>query len=268
MPAKNTSQITEDEINQLKEYRDEVNSFLNGVKVTRKDSLYSPEELKALREDEKSRYWGKARILIGWAKFTPIRSIIGRCWPSELRIIEEIRDEIEADTEDPKRNWVWVGRQRIIPFFNVAQGFLKLIQRLDYIINALAERGGAERIRDDQSGQAQQPGSEELTEPPGAEQPKSKLAVTKDEVNLVVTLDDFMRDYCELKGHDIVSKRELINKMNRLGKIALPARPPSAVEWKSGRKFVFYVHDLEAKWETYRKVMPTLPRLKARKSAT
>jgi len=113
-----------------------------------------------------------------------------------------------------------------------------------------------------------QPGSEKLTELAGAEQPKSKLAVTKDEVNLVVTLDDFMRDYCDLKGHDIASKRELICKMNRQRRITLPPRPQGAGEWKSGQRFVFYAHDLAANWDAYRKVMPTLPLLKARKSAT
>jgi len=145
MPANSISGITQDEINQLKEYRDEVNVFLNGVKVTRRESLYTSEELIVLRGWERDKYWRKARILIGWEKFTPIRSIVGRCWPGELPIIEEVKNEIEADTKDLDGNWMQVHEGRLIPTFAASHGFEKLIKRLEYIINTLAAQTEADR---------------------------------------------------------------------------------------------------------------------------
>ncbi|MCJ7634232.1 hypothetical protein MUP77_17815 [Candidatus Bathyarchaeota archaeon] len=147
MPTNNTSQITEDEINQLKKYRDEVNVFLNGVKVTRKDSLYTPEALRAVREDEKLTYWRKARSLLNWPKRRFIRRIIGPFWSSEQQNIEEAWREIETATEDRNRNWIELHEGRLHPTFAASDGFVKLSESLDYIIGKLAEQTGGDKGR-------------------------------------------------------------------------------------------------------------------------
>ena len=84
-----------------------------------------------------------------------------------------------------------------------------------------------------------------------------------DDKDVPISLNDFMEKYCELQGCDIPSKCELLYKQDRLGNIKLPRL---ARDWKSGQKKLFYAKELSTNWERYRKVMPTLPPLKAQKS--
>jgi hypothetical protein len=96
-----------------------------------------------------------------------------------------------------------------------------------------------------------------------AEEKPLNVSVTPP-ADTVTILDDFMRNHCELQSHDIESKRELIYKQSRKGKITLPA---TATEWRPGQRKAFFVKDLLSKWEQYRIIIPTLPPLKVQKSA-
>lgn len=85
---------------------------------------------------------------------------------------------------------------------------------------------------------------------------KSKKQVTK--------LDDFMRNYCGLSKYpDVISKRKLIYKYASMKRITLP---PLAKSHIKGQAYYFWDDDLKSKWPTYRKIMPTLPPLKAENS--
>jgi len=177
MATNDRSQITEDEINQLKKFRGKVKDFLNGVerwlpednpdktpeqlaalremeKYPRKDSLYTPKELTAILKEDKFRCWHKTQILFSEKNFKSIKRIIEPRW-TEWSIFKKAWDEIgaiiergpETNSFEPDTN----GRFR--PGCAASERFLSLIESLDYTINKLAERERVERIRDDQCGQ-------------------------------------------------------------------------------------------------------------------
>ena len=80
----------------------------------------------------------------------------------------------------------------------------------------------------------------------------------KEDTEQVTTLIDFMKNQCDLQGHDVASKQALIYKK---------IKPKTTVKWNSGERKVFSIKYLIANWEQWRVIMPTLPPLKARKSA-
>jgi hypothetical protein len=76
----------------------------------------------------------------------------------------------------------------------------------------------------------------------------------------IETLYKFMEKYCDLSGKPILdSKCEILYRRHREHKITLPKEA-----YKSGPKQTkyYYVDDLKENWESYEKIIPTLPPLK------
>jgi hypothetical protein len=128
MDTNNISQVTQDEINQLKRYRDEFVDFVNGMDYC--------------KPDDKFAYSHKANILFGWhlnwSKFTLIKSVIGRIWPHELKIIDEIQEKIEYNIIH-FNGGVVIDKGRLRPNDEVSECSLTLIEKLNRIIE-LAEQ--------------------------------------------------------------------------------------------------------------------------------
>jgi hypothetical protein len=169
MTANNISRITQDEINQLKKFRGKVEDVLDGVerwlpednphrtpeelaalremeKYPRKDSLYTPKELTAVLKEDKVRCWSKAEILFSKSNFNSIRRITEPRWPTDWSIFKEAWDEIDAIFErGPNTNSFerdTSGRFR--PGCAASEGFVRLIESLNYIIGKLTEQKASE----------------------------------------------------------------------------------------------------------------------------
>jgi hypothetical protein len=77
-----------------------------------------------------------------------------------------------------------------------------------------------------------------------------------------MTLKDFIKTYCDVpEGVDTQSKANWLHERNRKrpDEISLP-KPVN--NWKQGQSKRYHPSDLIENWEAYRRVMPTLPRLK------
>jgi len=85
---------------------------------------------------------------------------------------------------------------------------------------------------------------------------------TKSDKRQTITLQQFFNDYCDLsKRPDITSKREMLLREDREGRIKLPLVGKKK-NYRKGQTYLFCLDSLLENWTTYRKKLTTLPPLK------
>jgi hypothetical protein len=155
--------ITQDEISLFKAYRDDVKGFLNGAEIPA--YLFGPDDsgnnAKILGQD-KYEYLCKARELVGERMFTPIERVIHKfLLPGAVERLQKRLNEIKADLKG--LDWIQVEptnryERRLVPNFGETQGFQKLIDELEYVINE-AEKAAGQKLTEGSGGKADLPNS-------------------------------------------------------------------------------------------------------------
>lgn len=77
-----------------------------------------------------------------------------------------------------------------------------------------------------------------------------------------ITIKDFINKYCDLSEKpDIISKREMLLREDRQGRITLPV-VGSKDSYRQGQTYLYYLNRLLNEWSNYRMTLTTLPPLK------
>jgi len=75
----------------------------------------------------------------------------------------------------------------------------------------------------------------------------------------MVTLIQFMEDYCQSQSHSLLqSRKKSLQKAHQGGKLQLPE---SSIPWQRGQSKHYYTDKLTELWDQYCKILPNLPQL-------
>lgn len=79
----------------------------------------------------------------------------------------------------------------------------------------------------------------------------------------IVTLMQFMKDYCEHQSNNLLeSRKKSLQKAAQNNKIKLPAYARS---WKRGQSKYYHLNGLLSNWDQYSEVLPNLPKFDKKK---
>lgn len=75
----------------------------------------------------------------------------------------------------------------------------------------------------------------------------------------MVTLMQFMEDYCQAQSHSLLqSRKKSLQKAHQVGKLQLPEL---SIPWKKGQSKHYYANELIECWFQYCRILPNLPQL-------
>jgi len=75
----------------------------------------------------------------------------------------------------------------------------------------------------------------------------------------MVTLMQFMEDYCQAQSHSLLqSRKKSLQKAHQVGKLQLPEL---SIPWQRGQSKHYYANELIERWFQYCRILPNLPQL-------